>query len=159
MPDSTPYPPETGVEICAALADGITLSEYCRRPGTPHRSLIYHWRKVRPDFAAAMDEARKLGYDVLAERALEIANTPHELETVSTGPLGTTVTRADSVAHRKLQVWTTLELLKKWDPKRYADRQAVEVSGPDGAPLASVNLTTTDPVEASRVYQQLIGGK
>ena len=47
----------------------------------------------------------------------------------------------------------------KLRPREYGERKAVELSGPDRAPLTSVNINTTDPVEASRVYQAIISGK
>jgi hypothetical protein len=47
----------------------------------------------------------------------------------------------------------------KLRPREYGERKSVELSGPDRAPLTSVNLNTTNPVEASRVYQELIAGK
>jgi hypothetical protein len=37
--------------------------------------------------------------------------------------------------------------------------QSVEVSGPGGGPVASVAITTSDPMEAARAYQKLIKGE
>jgi hypothetical protein len=34
-----------------------------------------------------------------------------------------------------------------------------ELTGKDGGPLQSVSATTTDPVEAARIYQEMIGSK
>lgn len=33
-----------------------------------------------------------------------------------------------------------------------------EISGPDGKPMQTIGINTTDPVEAARVYQQIISG-
>lgn len=34
-----------------------------------------------------------------------------------------------------------------------------EQTGPGGGPIQSVGITTSDPIEAAKVYQRLIGGK
>ena len=62
--------------------------------------------------------------------------------------------RAASVKISSFQ-WRAMKLR----PREYGERKSVELSGPDRAPLTSVNLNTTNPVEASRVYQELIAGK
>lgn len=37
--------------------------------------------------------------------------------------------------------------------------QAVELTGKDGGPIQSVGIQTADPMEAARVYQDIMGGK
>ena len=154
------FTPEAADEICNAIADGVPLRQYCRRPGSPAWRTVYRWLEERDDFAARFAKARRLGFDAIAEDTMEIGDTPEVGEIVTTSEKdGTTIRREDMVAHRKLRVWTRLQLLAKWDPRRYGDLKQVELSGPDGAPLATVNLNTTDPAEASRVYQTLLAGK
>ena len=41
---------------------------------------------------------------------------------VKEGPDGTEITREDMLGHRKLQIWTRLQLLAKWNPTKYGDR-------------------------------------
>jgi hypothetical protein len=45
-------------------------------------------------------------------------------------------------------------------PKVYGDKTEVAVTGPNGGPVQSENVTMTvpinDPIEAARVYQKLV---
>ncbi len=157
---SSSFSQEAADEICNAIADGVPLRQYCRRPGSPAWRTVYHWLEERDDFAARFAKARRLGFDAIAEDTMEIGDTPEVGEIITKSEKdGTTIRREDMVAHRKLRVWTRLQLLAKWDPRRYGDLKQVELSGPDGAPLTTVSLNTTDPAEASRIYQTLLSGK
>lgn len=124
---------ELGEKICGLIAEGKTLAEICRMKGMPARRTVYDWLRNEPEFAAAMDVARDVGADAIAEEALRIADTPMEgIETTTVDKL-TTEKRADMLGHRKLQVETRLKLLAKWHPKKYSDK--IEHSGPGGSPL------------------------
>jgi hypothetical protein len=53
---------------------------------------------------------------------------------------------------------------RKWHasklaPKVYGDKTEVAHTGPDGGPVQSQSVTAvvTDPIEASRLYQKLMG--
>jgi hypothetical protein len=61
---------------------------------------------------------------------------------------------ADRVKLARLQ-W----LAAKLAPKKYGDKTTVENVGPGGGPVQSVGILTSDPIEAAKVYQRLIGGK
>lgn len=92
---------------------------------------------LEEDFSNRIAHAREVGYDALAEEALNIADTPVEgvrTETAEDGAVKKT--REDMLGHRKLQIDTRLKLLAKWNPKKYGDRQEVHHSG-------SVDLATT----------------
>lgn len=126
------------VEITDALLrwieDGRPLQQFCRQEGNPSRSVLYRWLEQDEDFAALFARARDLGADAIAEEALKIADTPVMGETTTTSDKdGTTIRREDMVAHRKLQVWTRLQLLAKWNPKKYGDKLAI--GGDGGAPI------------------------
>ena len=43
--------------------------------------------------------------------------------------------RSDMLGHRKLQIWTRLQLLAKWAPKKYGERTAMELTGANGGPV------------------------
>ena len=140
----TTYTKELGDEICNLVSEGKPLKTFCREHGWPWRT-VFHWIEDNPEFAAQYQKARDIGMDAIAEEALEIANTPltgEETET-STGPDGTIekVKRADMLGHRKLQIWTRLQLLAKWNPKKYGDR--VTHAGDPDSPVA-LTLTGSD---------------
>lgn len=123
--------------ICERIATGEPLRVICRDEGMPAFQRVYEHMASDEDFAGRFARARQIGFDAIAEEALEIANTPCEGLDVEEDADGTVVKRrrADALGHRKLQVETRLKLLAKWDPKRYGERVATELSGPNGGPI------------------------
>lgn len=114
--------------VCERLAAGETLSAICREPGMPGRRTVIEWTERDDAVSAQVAKARQAGFDAIAEEALRIADTPHMGETVEEDEDGKRrVKTGDMTAHRKLQVWTRLQLLKSWDPKRYGDRVQQDV--------------------------------
>ena len=133
------YTEEIAEEICALVADGVNLRRVCRMDGMPSWRTVYDWVVARPEFAARLARARDLGYDALAEEALEIANTPHlgQKKVFSSGAGededSMTVTEDDMLGHRKLQIETRLKLLAVWNPKKYGNK--VQVGGDPDSPI------------------------
>jgi hypothetical protein len=82
---------------------------------------VYDWRAKDVEFAQRFARAREAGFDVMADELEQIAEQPSE--------------HPDDVAHRKLRVWTRLQLLARWSP-RYSERSTVQVGGdPAGVPI------------------------
>lgn len=119
-------------EICAWIADGKTLRAYSRQEGKPSHTLIYEWIDADKEFGLRFARARDAGHDSIAEECLEISddgsNDTYETED------GERV-NSDHIQRSKLRVWTRLQLLAKWNPKKYGDKVQNEVSGPDGGPI------------------------
>jgi hypothetical protein len=133
------YTEEIAEQICDLVSNGVNLRKVCRMGGMPAWRTVYDWVVDKPDFAARLARAREMGYDSLAEEALEISNTP-EIGTKKVYSSGAdekkdsvTVTEEDMIAHRKLQIETRLKLLAVWDPKRYGNK--MQVGGDGGDPI------------------------
>lgn len=132
---TTTYTPQKADEICARIAEGEPLRQICRDEHMPNWATVYRWMEADEDFAQRIAQARKLGFDAIAEEALEIANTPVEgVETEDDG-VRQRVKRGDMLGHRKLQVETRLKLLAKWAPAKYGERTAMELTGAEGGPV------------------------
>lgn len=129
------YTPEIGAEICARLAEGEPLRVICRDPHMPAWRTVYDWIEADSDLAARIARARKLGFDAIAEEALEIADTPVVGEETEDDGEKVKTKRGDMLGHRKLQVETRLKLLAKWCPAKYGDRTAMELTGANGGPV------------------------
>lgn len=114
-------------EICERLSEGETLSQICRDEHMPSRDAVYKWIKAYPEFEQQIARARSQGFDALGEACIDIAFSQPERTPAGTVDSG-------DVQLRKMRVWATLELLKRWDPKRYGDR--LELAGDENAPLA-----------------------
>lgn len=116
---SKQYPDRAAVidAICERLARGEGLTVICRDKGMPHFSVIYRWRKDDPELDAKLDLARKIGFDAIAESCIDIADAADEYKSRDSA-----FAKIRDPQRDKLRVWTRLQLLAKWDPKRYGER-------------------------------------
>ena len=78
------------------------------------------------------DDAREAGFDEIAEDILAIADDGSR--DYVPGERGVVVDH-DHIQRSKLRAEMRLKLLAKWDPRRYGDRSAVELTGKDGKDL------------------------
>jgi len=116
------YTEEIADQICDLVSNGVNLRSVCRMQGMPAWRTVYDWVVAKPDFAARLARAREMGYDALAEEALEISNTPVMGQKQVMGDNKTYTTVEDMLGHRKLQIETRLKLLACWDPSKYGSR-------------------------------------
>jgi len=115
-------------EILADLAKGITLADICRRPHMPDRTTVYNWLNANEDFSLRFARAREVGFDVIAEECLQIADDKSQ-DTKIVGEDEREVLNTEFVQRSKVRIETRLKLLAKWDPKRYGDKQQIEHTG------------------------------
>ncbi|HEU4982041.1 MAG TPA: hypothetical protein VFT88_05110 [Acidobacteriaceae bacterium] len=94
--------------ICARLATGEPLTQICRGRAMPTPRSVRTWMREHEWVALAIAHAREIGFDAIAEDCIEIADAKRR-------------TKADP-QRDKLRVWTRLQLLAKWDPKRYGEK-------------------------------------
>jgi hypothetical protein len=134
------YTPQVAEEICRRLAEGEPLRAICRDPHMPAWRTVYDWIEANSEFAAHIARARQLGFDAIAEEALEIANTPVMGEEIEDDGDKVKVRRSDMLGHRKLQIWTRLQLLAKWCPQRYGDRSQLDLTSQDGSMTPRSNV-------------------
>lgn len=125
-------------EIIDRISNGTTLRSICREDEMPGWVTVYAWKDEDPDFAERFARARELGFDAIAEEALNIADTPVEGIEYEDGPLGSKQSRKDMLGHRKLQIETRLKLLAKWSPKKYGERVEQHHTGGIGSSDASL---------------------
>lgn len=88
------------------VASGKTLLEFCEQDGTPTSTTLYKWIDEDPLVVADYRQALAHGYDQIAQECKAISDRGDESD----------------VKHRKLQISTRLQLLARWDPKRYSER-------------------------------------
>lgn len=156
----TSYTEEIGIAICVQLAEGKSLRSICAKPDMPAIRTVYQWLVKQPTFAQLYARAREDQADTYADEIVDISDDGrNDWMEARDGENVAYKFNGEHVQRSKLRVEARKWIAAKLKAKRYGDSNRVELAGPDGAPLTSVNLTTTDPVEASRVYQQLIGGK
>lgn len=144
------YSQEIADKVCERISQGEPLRQICRDEGMPSYGAIYDWLEVNTDFASRFARARVIGFDVIAESALEIADdaTNDWMERLDRDAQGIGwQLNGDHVQRSKLRIETRLKLLAKWDPKRYGDKIQTEHTGPNGGPMQveEVRRTVVDP--------------
>ena len=136
--------------ICAQIADGMPLRVICRQEGMPAWRTVYQWIEADPEFAARMEKARLLGYDAIAEEALEIADDGRNDWMEREGDDGDGYKlNGEHVQRSKLRIETRLKLLAKWHPKKYGEKVTQEHTGPGGGAVQFEKITRTivDPAK------------
>lgn len=113
-----------------AIADGMTLSAFCKQDGKPDRRNVARAILASPEWQEKFTAARSIGADALAEEALEILDTDP-----GTGPKGGKDPGA--VQWLRARFDGRMRLLAKWDTARYGDR--VQLAGDPNAPLQGMS--------------------
>lgn len=112
--------------IIEAVSNGIPLVHACRDNKLGVHTW-YDWCEANEALAARIARARRAGHDVIATDTLRIADEHPPV--TATG-----ATDAGFVSWQKNRVWARMQLLAKWDPKRYGDK--LELSGDSDRPIA-----------------------
>ena len=120
--------------ICERLSAGVPLTVICREgkeadPSFPAPRTVMDWQAEDESVAAAIARAREAGQEALFEQCLEIADDEeHDWELSKKGE----VTNEVAIGRAKLRVWTSMELLKRLNPRKYGDKSHIEHSGKVG---------------------------
>ena len=142
------YTLELAETVCARLAAGEMLRAICADPDMPSRFVVHSWITNDVDgFAGKYARAREVGFDELAEEALEIANTPVDGQRIEESEHGVKVVREDMLGHRRLQVDTRKWLLGKLASRKYGEKSALTVTGQDGGPVQIEAEARTERLE------------
>lgn len=131
--------PELDDRICERLANGEPLRQICRDEQINHVTVAV-WRKNDPVFDERVKAARAAGFDAIAEDCLEIADDARNDwmdARAKDGDEKALEFNGEHVQRSKLRVWARLQLLAKWDPKRYGD--AMTLRGDADNPLAIIS--------------------
>lgn len=110
-------------KVCAMVRDGYPLAGIAGKNDLPNAETIYFWKKLHPDFAKALEEAREFAAEKFAHKALEIAESAATLH-------------KDAVPAAKLQVDTFKWMAEKMNPDLYGSR--TKVTGDKDNPVAIV---------------------
>src|SRR3990167_4099357 len=118
------YTNELAAEICKRLADGRTLRDVARDDDMPSESTVRTWAlDDREGFAAQYARAREIGYNVMADETLGIADDgSNDWMERSEKRGGGGELNGEHVQRSRLRVDTRKWLLSKALPKIYGDK-------------------------------------
>ena len=136
---------KTVESICARLSKGEPLASICRDDDMPGLRTVYDWMEADAAVSARIARACEEGEESIAADCLSIADdssTDYRMGERST------LVETDSVQRSKLRIWTRLELLKKWNPKKWGDKVENTIQGGD-KPIAieSIKMVVVDPAK------------
>lgn len=130
------YTQAIGDKICFRLVDGESLRSICKGKGMPTLSMVYRWLEKNTEFRDQYARAREWQADTLADEILDIANTPQiGIKKVSKAA-GVETTEGDMIEHRRLQVEARKWYAAKLAPKKYGERQQIDMEVKDVTPMA-----------------------
>lgn len=122
----TDYTKDMADEICEKISGGLSLRAICAEAGMPARGTVYRWLIENADFQDQYARAREKQADYFAEEIIEIADSA-EAESAA-------------VSKAKLQIDARKWAASKIAPKKYGDKQEIDVKSSDGSMRPSVRL-------------------
>ena len=142
----TEYTPEKAAEICLLIANGMSMRAVCRHEGMPVLSTVYKWIRQNPDFAKQYARATEDRADAVFEEMFDIADDG--INDTYTDDDGVERTNHDVIARSKLRIDTRKWALARMNPRKYGDRVAQEISGPDGGPIETRETSARDIISS-----------
>lgn len=127
--------------ICTRIANGESLRTICSDDDMPDKSTVFRWLAKHEEFATKYARAREVQAEAIFDEMLDIADDGSndwmekrnaDGEVIGWQENGEALRRSD--LRIKTRQWVASKLL----PKKYGDRQQMEVSGPDGGALQVV---------------------
>jgi hypothetical protein len=108
---------------------GETLSDICRRDDMPSRDTVQQWVVDDIDaFSSRYAHARDVGYDVMAEELIQIADDSHG-DVGGYDDNGKPKPDNEFIQRSRIKIDTRKWLLGKWASRKYGERQVVEHEG------------------------------
>jgi len=124
------YSDEMAEKICEKIANGRSLRSICAEDGMPTTSTVCKWLIENKEFSEQYARARDKQADYFAEEIIEIADSA-EAESAA-------------VAKAKLQIDARKWAASKIAPKKYGDKQEIDVKSSDGSMRPSVRLNAEE---------------
>lgn len=146
----TDFTPELAETICAELASGRSLRDVCSGEDMPAESTVRLWAiDNRDGFSAQYARAREIGYQAMADELLEIADNGHNDWMARRGEDDEGwQANGEHIQRSRLRVDTRKWMLSKVLPKIYGDKQSVEMTGKDGGPIETKDVSDIDRAKA-----------
>lgn len=128
---------DVGDVICERLACGESLRSICRDAGLPNIATVLRWlgnKDERYDiFRDQYARAREVQADTIFDEILDIADETSRDTLVDKD--GKETVDNEWIARSRLRIDARKWMAGKLRPKRYGDKQTVDLGNKDGAPL------------------------
>ncbi len=139
------YSPELGTTICERMANGESLRKICRDESMPCMRTVLIWAREIPEFLAQYVTARDMLLEYWAEDITEISDDgSNDWMSVNDPDNPGYRVNGEHISRSKLRVDSRKWLLSKLAAKKYGDRVSAELSGPNGGPIETRDMTESD---------------
>lgn len=141
MPAGAPteYTDELALEISQRIAEGQKTTRVMRDLGF-NPSTLFDWLHRYPEFANMYARAKEIAMEIMGDEILNIADDSRDDKRIIESETGDVIelTDHDVINRSRLRVDTRKWLMSKLAPKKFGDRQNIELTGKDGGPLTAV---------------------
>lgn len=122
------YSRELADKVLKRIAGGETLSDICRSEGMPSRDTVQQWVIDNTNgFSGSYARAREIGFDVMAEECIRIADD--QTRDVIVDENGIERVNSEVVQRSKLKIDTRKWLLAKLAANKYGEKQIHQHEG------------------------------
>ena len=132
-------------EICSRISDGISLRTICKADDMPCTATIFIWFGKHPDFVEQYTRACEARAEAIFEESLEIADDGTNDWMASNKPDNAGyIANGEHIQRSRLRVETRKWFVAKLNPKKYGDRVQQEITGKDGGPIQTEDVSARD---------------
>lgn len=128
MARPTNYTPEMAAEICKRIMDNRSLRNVCEDPDMPARSTVFLWLNEHDAFSDQYARACQIRQEIKFDEIEDLA----------------AMASPEDYQVKKLQIDTRKWVLSKEAPKKYGDKISQEISGKDGGPIETKELSDNE---------------
>ena len=140
---------ETADAICERIADGESLRAICSEDGMPDKATVFRWLAAHEAFRDQYVRARETQADTIFDEILDIADDGHnDWMKRRFGDEERWVENGEALRRSALRIDARKWMAGKLRPKKYGDKVQQEISGPDGEPIKTQDVT--DPKDLAR---------
>lgn len=142
------YSEDLANTICARISAGESLRQVCRDESMPCTSTVMKWAQEIPEFTEHYAKARSMLLEHWAEDIVDISDDGSNDWMAANDPENPGYRlNGEHINRSRLRVDTRKWLLSKLAAKKYGERVAAELSGPNGGPIETADVSD---IEAAR---------
>jgi hypothetical protein len=141
-------------------SDLMPIVKACQQSGEMNYTKFYEYINEDPLRAERYAQACDDRAEMIFEKMKEIAENPEEgVETMINDKTGVTITRKDQLGHRRLVVDTYKWTLSKLKPKKYGDRNFVNMEAEiKDERIDTSKLNTEELLQLKKIYDKARSG-
>ena len=131
------YTMEIGDVLCERLANGESLRRILSDDGMPSMSMVFRWLAADELFREQYTHARAAQADHDFDGLCDMADEPPEKKADGSVDIGW-------VQHQRLRIETRKWAISKLAPKKYGEKVSTELTGANGGPIQTQDLSPND---------------